>query len=469
MLPLLFTACTLRKAIDNKIISCTSTGTSMGSMLWNVNGADTKPSSVWTYNEKSVFDEYYYGPQDLVTCGDVVYVGGDRLTAIDIKTGKSLWETQIKNLQPDEDEITSVINPVVYGDKIVAIGVRKVVEKGFDVYFERCNICVFDKLTGKLLWKSVDIGSKNDLFIWGYPVVLNNKIYVPALNGEYRASRPVSRYRVEANEKEERGIWVWDLNTGKLLKKIFFSFKGGFLSPSATQIRSYGTNLYITVGLTDGEGKSGEGGSLYLIAYDTIRSRILWQTLVTDRMAMAGGINSFGVNSKVVAVFQPTVPTNNHGSSNDVKVFDRETGKLLWSKDITSAAQDFSLTEDKLFVQLTSNDFVCINPVTGKEIWTYKCDKIERLIDVPIFVPYATKNVLYIKNGLFIVALDLENGKEIWHFKPFANLFKGRTYGDWYMMPVDKGFVTLVAYSWIDGPMVSPPIVQFWSSSNEKK
>ena len=472
LLSLLFTACTPKNSIGDKTDCCTFTGTSKGSMLWNVNGADTIPSPVWTYHEKKIFDIFYCGPDTLVSCKGVVYVGGDRLTAIDLKSGKKLWETQVKNAQPDEGENTFITHLTVYGNKVVAVGARLVEEKGLnDWNFERCNLLVFDKSTGKILWKSTDIGSKNEEFNFGgYPVVINNKIYAPALNGEYRASRPGFGSSVKANEKEERGVWVWDLNTGKLLKKIFFPFNGGIFSPSFTRIRSYGNNLYIALGLTDEEGKPQyNAGSLYLIAFDTTHNKILWQTQVTDEMGMEGMINSFGVNNKVVAIFQPAAPTKNHGATNDLKVFDRTTGKLLWRKEVTSGAEDFSLTENGLFIQLTNDDFTCLDPVSGKELWVYKCGNIKGMFEHPVFLPYTTQNILYIENSLFIIALDPDTGKEIWRFKPYLRMQNGYiSFPGYYLAPVNNGFVTLFVHFYDDDAVTSPPMVQLWLSPEKK-
>ncbi|NIA10310.1 MAG: PQQ-binding-like beta-propeller repeat protein, partial [Nitrospiraceae bacterium] len=244
-------------------------------MFWNVSGTYNKPSPLWTYHEKDTFSMWYYTIGNLNVCKDVIYAGGDRLTAINLKTGKELWETQLKNSSPRENANTFILYPTIYGDKIVAIGARLVVEKGFDYYFERRNVLVFERKTGKLLWKSTDIGAKLEYFDFGYPVILNNKIYIPALNGEYRASE--YGYGSDlACKDEERGIWVWDLNTGKILRKIILPIPNGDLDIYGTSIRSYGTNIYITAGTST--------GPLYLIAFDTLRNKVLWQTQVTDEM-----------------------------------------------------------------------------------------------------------------------------------------------------------------------------------------
>ncbi len=460
---LVFSGCAATD-VFNKNLDCTSAGNFDGSMSWNVNGAKTMPAPRWEYHDKNTFSIWYW--KDFIVCGDVIYTGGDRLTAVNLNTGKELWETQIKNFLPNENKVTFVLHPVVYGNKIIAIGARLVVEKGFNYYFERRNILVFNKLTGKLLWKSVDIGSKLDYFGGSFPVVVDNRIYVPALNAAYRDTEPGFGLDI-ACKKEERGVWVWDLNTGKLLNKIFFSFPGGDLCVSDTKIRSYGHNIYIAAGILDSmeKPKKREGGSLYLIAFNTLNNKILWQAKVTDEMASNNGlgINSFSVNSKVVAILQSAAPTKSHGSEDKLKVFDRNSGKLLWEKN-RMYGSDISMTENRLFVQPSKDTFMCIDPITGRQLWAYKLytNKYNSL-----FASFVTKNVLYLYNLYRIIALDPDTGKELWRKTPlYRPHYQGKIYifRDMRFIPVNEGFVIAYADFWPSDAMVSPPVIQLWSS-----
>lgn len=440
-------------------ITCCRTGSQAGSRFWDVKGATTKPSPLWTYSEKNIFSTWYLEPYDFVTCGDILYIGGDRLTALDIKTGKELWETQLKNSLPNENEVTFILHPIVYGDKIVAIGARLVVEKGSDYYFERRNIISFDRETGKLLWKSVDIGSKTNYFEGGSPVVLNDKIYVPALNGEYRASKPGYGGN-EYDPKEERGIWVFDVNTGKVLRKTLLHFDNEGIDPELTSIRSYETNIYLETGDTSG---------LYLVAFDTLHNKLLWQTKVTDCIGGSTGTgNSFAVNSKVIVLFVSTCPTGSHGAEQAIEVFDRLTGKLLWKKPTTHECDELALTEDKLIAQIEDHILACLNPLTGKEIWTYKLPKPTEFgePDAPNYVSFLTNDVLYIANYRVIRACSLKDGKEIWKIVPHYDKFNK---DDWVniqsFIPVDKGFVLMYAnFGNESDNIIVPPVIQLWMS-----
>ncbi len=453
-------------------------GTQAGTMSWDVNGAIVRPSPVWTYNGKDVFSEWYYRAGNLNVSGDVVYISGDRLTALDLKTGHELWETQLKNSLPNENAVTCILFPTIYKDKIVAVGARLVVEKGSDYYSERRNVLVFDRVTGKLLWKSVDIGSKLEYFNQGYPVILNNRIYLPALNGEYRAAQP--GYQSMASKKEERGIWVWDLNTGKLLDKIFFSFPEGELCLSITNVISDGENLYVMAGVTPSVDKTNRTlDPQYLIAFNPRDGKVLWQIQLTDNMAGTTGFNSSGMNSKVIVVSRSVAPTATHGPDSWIRAYDKKTGKILWRKPIKVwvSAVDISLTEDGLFAQVTDNSLSCFDPMTGKEIWTYKCNYRPPSAGFftvgPVFCPFLTRNVLYLTSIDMIIALDPDTGKELWSIvPPFPKIIdeEENSNGSWRFIPVDSGFVTLYAdFSMSGDAMLSPPFVQLWSATNNKK
>ncbi len=152
ILLLLSSGCTVRVPnIETKDAVHTYAGTQAGTMSWDVEGAGVKPLPVWTYNGKDIFSGWYYRQGNCNVSGDVVYTSGDRLTALDLKTGKELWETQLKNSAPNENALTCILFPTIYKDKIVAIGARLVVEKGSDYYSERRNVLVFDRVTGNLL------------------------------------------------------------------------------------------------------------------------------------------------------------------------------------------------------------------------------------------------------------------------------------------------------------------------------
>jgi len=453
-------------------------GTQAGTMSWDVEGAVVKPLPVWTYNGKDVFSEWYYRQGNCNVSGDVVYTSGDRLTTLDLKTGKELWETQLKNSAPNENTLTYILFPTIYKDKIVAIGARLVVEKGSEYYRERRNVLVFDRVTGKLLWKSVDIGSIHEYFNQGYPVILNNKIYVPALNGEYRAE---FGFQNIARKEEERGIWVWDLNTGKLLDKIFFSFPEGELCLSITNVISDGENLYVMAGVTPSVEKTNRTlGPQYLIAFNPRDRKVLWQIQALDDMSGATEFNSFGMNSKVIVVSRSVAPTATHGVDHWIRAYDKKTGKILWSKPTIKVwvdAVDISLTEDRLFAQVTDNSLSCFDPLTGKEIWTYKCShkppSAEFFTVGVAFCPFLTKNVLYLRSIDMIIALDPNAGQELWSIvPPFSKIINDdeNSMGNWMLIPVDNGFVTFYAdFGMGSDAMLSPPIVQLWSVANNKK
>ena len=479
ILLLLSSGCTMRVPnIETKDVVRTYAGTQAGTMSWDVEGAVAKPSPVWTYYGKDVFSQWYYRIGNLNVSGDVVYTGGDRLTAIDLKTGKELWETQLKNSSPKENAVTYILYPTICEDKIVAVGARLVVEKDSDYYFERRNVLVFDRVTGELLWKSTDIGSKNQYFTIGFPIILDDKIYVPALNGEYRASEYGYGSKLACKE-EERGIWEWELNTGKLLDKIFFSFPEGELSPTFTKFITDGKNLYVIADVVPSVEKTNRDlCPAYLIAFDPLHRKVLWQNQITDSMGVNMEFNSSGVNNKVIIVYRNVDPTNTHGPDSWIRAFDKKTGRLLWSKDKeASLGINIALTEDRLFVPVADNSLSCFDPLTGKEIWTYKCSHKSPSANFftigPIFTPFLPSNVLYLQSFDMIIALNPDSGQELWSIiPPFPKMIdeKEDSNGYWMLIPVDNGFVTLYADFAMSGDaMLSPSVVQLWSIANNKK
>ncbi len=308
-------------------------------------------------------------------------------------------------------------------------------------------------------------------------MILNNKIYVLALNGEHRAE---FGFQNIARKEEERGIWVWDLNTGKLLDKIFFSFPEGELCLSIINIISDGENLYVMAGVTPSVKKTNRTlAPQYLIAFNPRDRKVLWQIQALDNMSGSAGLNSSGMNSRVIVVSRSVAPTATHGSDSWIRAYDKKTGKILWSKPIKVwvGAVDISLTEDRLFAQVTDNSLSCFDPLTGKEIWTYRCShkspSAEFFTVGPMFCPFLTRNVLYLRSIDMIIALDPNTGQELWSIvPPFSKIINDEenSMGNWMLIPVDNGFVTLCADFGMDsGEMLSPPIVQLWSVTNNKK
>ncbi len=447
---------------------CTFTGDKNGmTMSWEESGAKEKPSVVWEYNEKSVYSPWYYTFGNLNVCGDVIYTGGDRLTAINLKTGKEIWETQVKNSLPDENGITYVLCPTIYKDKIVSLGARLVNEKGSEYNFERRNILVFDKNTGKLLWKSCDIGSKTDYFDGGFPVVLNNKIYVPALNGEYRASEPGFGFGVSV-AKEERGIYVWDLNTGKLINKIVLKFPEGYLDPEFSLISTDGRYIYVSAGVLPTVGKVLH--STYIFAYDPVGNKVVWKTQVSDTL-LSSEYYTFGTSNNAVIRFCDIEPTKSHGPNEVIKAIDKKTGKILWSKNITLPDICIAVNGDKLIFQTAENTIGCFDVETGKEIWQYKYSPSPsengQITKHLFFSPAFANGVVYLLEEHIILALDPETGKELWRiFVPNPkNLDDEETevMTGWRFIPVDNGFVTMnVVSRFSSDSMIHPPFLRLW-------
>ncbi len=468
---LFFSGCAVgTHRIETEDTACTCAGSETGTMSWDVNGAIVRPSLVGAYYGKDTFSTWYYGEGNLNVCNDVVYTGGDRLTAIDLKTGKELWETQLKNSSPNENALTFILFPTIYKDKIVAVGARLVVEKGSDYYFERRNLLVFDRKTGKLLWKSVDIGSKNQYFDAGFPVILNNKIYVPALNGEYRAAEPGHGHMSPCKE-EERGIWVWDINTGRLLDKIILKFPEGYSDPGFSSVITDGRTIYISAGVLPAVGKTLH--PTYIIAYNPERNKVIWKMQIADTL-ITSDYDTFAVNNKVIIKFCNINPTKSHGPKDVIKAINKKTGKMLWSKEVRAVGK-IALTEDRVFAQTSRGTVTCFDALTGREIWSYKYHKPSNttFYGHPRFTPFLARNVLYLVDSHVIIALNPDSGQELWSIiPPCPKTVDKETEdfnGSWRFIPVNNGFVTLHTVFAMSGSMISPPFVRLWLDTSNKK
>jgi PQQ-dependent dehydrogenase (methanol/ethanol family) len=115
----------------------------------------------WHYKHKmGPVTTYCCGPNNrgVAISRDVVYMGtlDAKLVALDAKTGRLLWETQIED---PEKGYSETMAPIVVGDKVI-IGTNG------GEYGIRGFVKAFDSRTGALLWTSYSIPERGHEGVW---------------------------------------------------------------------------------------------------------------------------------------------------------------------------------------------------------------------------------------------------------------------------------------------------------------
>ncbi len=409
----------------------------------DVNGLKETPDKVvWKYN----FPEGSGNEALLLTTnaptieGNRVYcVSGGVITVLNFKTGKEIWKRDYSKPssqgKPSNFDSFFYNSPVIYGNKIVILG----------GYSAREFLLVIDKNTGEPIWKSKIIGGASTEPCSQHPLVMNGRIYLAATN--------VEGYR--KNGKKEAGIWVWDINTGKVIDKIFLEpiaepivGKYRSISSAHTSLAEYGANIYGVSRFTNDSTHRA-----YIFCYDTSRKKFTWFAPIEEGdVDDPGQIIRIAVNKNFVAVSM----VGNQWMSKEpqflIEVFDRISHKLLWrnvSKTIEKINPVFSIGmfaihNDKLYAMLFDKRFVCFDMKTGSEVWSFK-DKdwqskwwnewngYKNCFNEQDVV--ATKDVVYFNASNAIYALAPGSGKLLWR----KVVQKGNIFIN--IMPIDSGLI----------------------------
>ncbi len=369
---------------------------------------------------------------------------GSVITVVDFETGKEIWEKDYhskpspRGEPPDyESDFNSFFynSPVIYEDKIVILG----------GYSAREFLLVIDKKTGEPIWKSEVIGGDSTGLSSQHPLIINGCIYLAATN--------VEGYK--KNGEAEAGIWVWDVNTGKVLNKIF-------LEPIAEPIVGKYRSMYTSYASLAADGPNIYGATrfthdstdrTYIFCYDTSRKKFTWFAPIEEGdVDYPGQIIRIAVNENFVAICMVGNQWMGKEPQFFIKVFDKTSHKPLWqnvSKTVKKlnavlSIGMFAIHDDKLYAMLFDKRFVCFDMKTGNEVWSFKDEDwqsewwnkwngYEDCFNEHDVV--ATKDIVYFNASNAIYAFDPDSGKLLWRkIVEKGNLFIN-------IMPIDNGLI----------------------------
>jgi len=412
----------------------------------DVNGLKETPSKVaWKHDDLSEAYEALLLTTNAPTIeGNRAYlVSGGVITVVDLETGKEIWRKDYYTgpsplgVPPDyKSDFSSAFfnSPVIYGDKIVILG-------GFSREF----LLVIDKNTGEPIWKSEVIGGDSTGPSSQHLLIISGRIYLAATN--------VEGYK--KNGEAEAGIWVWDVNTGKVLNKIFLEpiaepIVGKYRSmwPAYASLAADGPNIYGATRFTNDSTYR-----TYIFCYDTSRKKFTWFAPIEEGdVDYPGQIIRIAVNENFVAVCMVGDQWMGKEPQFLIKVFDKTSHRPLW-QNISKTVKKlnavlsigmFAVHDDKLYTILFDKRFVCFDMKTGKEVWSFK-DKDwqsewwnkwngyeDCFLEHDVVV---TKDVVYFNVGNAIYAIDPVSGKLLWRkVVEKSNLFIN-------IMPIENGLI----------------------------
>jgi len=240
-------------------------------------------------------------------------------------------------------------------------------------YSAREFLLVIDKNTEEPIWKSEVIGSDSTGLSSQHPLIINGCIYLAATN--------VEGYK--KNGEAEAGIWVWDVNTGKVLNKIF-------LEPIAEPIVGKYRSMYTSYASLAADGPNIYGATrfrndstdrTYIFCYNTSRKKFTWfAPIEKGNVDDPGQLIRIAVNENFVAVCMVGNQWMGKEPHFFIKVFDKASHKPLWQNTSKTVRRlnpvlsigMFAIHNDKLYAMLFDKRFVCFDMKTGNEVWSFK-------------------------------------------------------------------------------------------------
>ncbi len=105
---------------------------------------------------------------------------------------------------------------------------------------------------------------------------------------------------------------------------------------------------------------------------------------------------------------------------------DAETGKLKWSKEVSTILRSVpTVSENKVFVQGVNNNVYAIDLDTGELIWSYLGSKGSEIGPLdPAVLAVSGSHIVSSQAGNEIHGLDKETGAEVWRYV-FYDLYSG--------------------------------------------
>ena len=403
----------------------------------DVNGLKETPKAVWKYNSPEGT-----GNEALLLVTNAPAIEGNRaycasgsvITVIDIETGKEIWEKDYSKPsprgEPSDYDSCFCNSPVIYKDKIVILA-------GDTNEF----ILVIDKNTGEPIWKSKGFMKDSSQ----HPLIINGRIYLAATITE----------SYKNNGESEAGIWVWDVNTGKVLNKISLEpvakpIVGKYHSmwPAYASLAADGPNIYGATRFTNDSTYR-----TYIFCYNTARKEFTWFAPIEEgNVKNPGQIIRIAVNENFVAVSMVGDQWMGKEPQFFIKVFDKTSHKPLWqntSKTIKKlnpvlSIGMFAMHNDKLYAILFDKRFACFDMKSGNEIWSFKDKDWQSkwwnkwngyencFLENDVVV---SKNAVYFNAGNAIYAINPETGQLLWRkVVKKGNLFIN-------IMPIDNGLI----------------------------
>ncbi len=404
----------------------------------DVEGLRGTPKEVAWRKELEVSDEISFLTEaaptiDLETQKMYVVSGANAIHCIDLKTHEEVWRKSYAEIFPPDSEFD--YSPVVYEDKLIVI-------EGFPA---QQYLAAFDKNTGEFLWKSECIGNMEINDTSSHPLVINGKVYIAASSSE----------NYKKNQGAQSGIWIFDAETGEVLKKAYIEsvaepIVGKYRSmfPASAFLAKDGTNIYGLTRLTNDS-----TNRTYIFLYDTLKNKFMWfEPVGEDGFKSPGYRARLAIDGNFVAVCMVGDQWEDSEPQFFIKVFDKSSQKPLWSNISktdrkTNPVFTFSyiaIQNNKLYAMLMDKRFVCFDLQTGKVIWEYidqdwateSWNSLNRdanhFREEDIMI---SKDTAYFNVGKAIYAFDTNTGTLLWR------KMVGKGYIFVNIMMVDNGLI----------------------------
>ncbi|RYY92303.1 MAG: hypothetical protein EON61_26560, partial [Alphaproteobacteria bacterium] len=236
-----------------------------------------------------------------------------RVTAIDIASGKRVWENKLKAANPKWDEYTVGAGLAITGDKLI-------VASGF------AYVTALSLADGKEVWRR-----RVDSPLSSSPAILGNRAFLTSTNNDF--------YAIDTDDGEV----LWNDQALSETARVLSS-----PSPAVTQD-------ILAVGYSSGE----------LIAYLPANGRRLW----TDTLTSTGRYTPLSVINDIAG--KPTIQDGivyvaSH--SGILAAIDGRSGARIWSR-VFGSRQGPVIGGDYLFVVGTNSKVAAFNRIDGKIAW----------------------------------------------------------------------------------------------------
>lgn len=236
-----------------------------------------------------------------------------RVTALDIASGKVVWENKLKAANPKWDEYTVGAGLAITGDKLI-------VASGF------AYVTALGLADGKEIWHR-----RVESPLSSSPAILGNRAYLTSTNNDF--------YAIDTDD----GEIVWNDQALSETARVLSS-----PSPAVTQD-------ILAVGYSSGE----------LIAYLPANGRRLW----TDTLTSTGRYTPLSVINDIAG--KPTIQDGvvyvaSH--SGILAAIDSRSGTRIWSR-VFGSRQGPVIGGDYLFVVGTNSKVAAFNRIDGKIAW----------------------------------------------------------------------------------------------------